>query len=83
MFGWRFLVMAILTDWRSKWQLTPVFLLDTARILAGKFQGQKSLVGSSLWGFKTFGHNLETRKQNSDWCEMIPHWSFDLHFSNN
>ena len=31
--------------WRSKWQLTPVFL-------PGKFHGQRSLEGYSLWGCK-------------------------------
>ena len=31
--------------WRRKWQPDPVFLL-------GKFPGQRSLVGYSLWGFK-------------------------------
>ena len=29
--------------WRRKWQPTPVFLL-------GESQGQRSLVGSCLWG---------------------------------
>ena len=32
-------------DWRRKWQHTPVFL-------PGKFHGQRSLVGYSLWGCK-------------------------------
>ena len=31
--------------WRRKWQPTPVFL-------PGKFHGQRSLVGYSLWGHK-------------------------------
>ena len=31
--------------WRGRWQLTPVFL-------PGKCQGQRSLVGYSLWGLK-------------------------------
>ena len=31
--------------WRRKWQPTPVFLL-------GKYHGQSSLVGFSLWGHK-------------------------------
>ena len=31
------------THWRRKWQPTPVFL-------PGESQGQKSLVGCSLWG---------------------------------
>ena len=32
--------------WRRKWQPTPVFL-------PGKFHGQRSLVGYSLWGSDT------------------------------
>ena len=32
-------------SWRRKWLLTPVFL-------AGKFHGQRSLVGYSPWGSK-------------------------------
>ena len=35
--------------WRRKWQPTPVFL-------PGESQGQRSLVGSHLWGY-TVGHN--------------------------
>ena len=31
--------------WSRKWQTTPIFL-------HGKFQGQKSLAGYSLWGRK-------------------------------
>ena len=31
--------------WRRKWQSTPVFL-------PGKFCGQRSLLGFSLWGWK-------------------------------
>ena len=31
--------------WRREWQLTPV-------LLPGKFRGQRSLVGYSLWGHK-------------------------------
>ena len=32
--------------WKRKWQPTPVFLL-------GKFRGQRSLAGCSLWGHKS------------------------------
>ena len=40
--------------WRRKWQPTPVFLL-------GESQGQRSLVGSSLWG-----------RKESDTTERLP-----------
>ena len=40
--------------WRKKWQPTPVFL-------PGKFHGQRSLAGYSLWGCKEVGHNLVTK----------------------
>ena len=36
--------------WRRKWQPTPVFL-------PGKFHGQRSLAGYSLWGRKRVGHD--------------------------
>ena len=36
--------------WRRKWQPTPVFL-------PGKFHGQRSLMGYSLWGCKTVRHD--------------------------
>ena len=47
----RYLVQALLikfrnvykTFWRRKWQLTLVFL-------PGKFYGQRSMAGYSLWG---------------------------------
>ena len=42
--------------WRRKWQSTPVFL-------PGKFYGQRSLAGCSLWGGRV-GHDLATKKQN-------------------
>ena len=35
--------MTQLSDWRRKWQPTPVFL-------PGESQGQRSLVGCHLWG---------------------------------
>ena len=41
--------------WRRKWQPTPVFL-------PGKFQGQRSLMGYSLWGRKE-SDTRETKKQ--------------------
>ena len=37
--------------WRRKWQPNPVFL-------PGKFHGQRSLLGYSLWGPKRVGPNL-------------------------
>ena len=37
--------MIKITDWRRKWQPTPV-------LLPGKFHGQRSLVGYSPWGCK-------------------------------
>ena len=55
------------TFWRRKWQPTPVFL-------HGKFHGQTSLVGYSLWGHKksdtaeplhfTFSKAAETSKDS-------------------
>ena len=32
-------------------------------ILAGKSQGQRSLVGHSPWGHKSVGHDLATKQQ--------------------
>ena len=49
-----YLFTYILLFWRRKWQRTPVFL-------PGKFLGQRSLVGYSLWGCKRVGHNLVTK----------------------
>ena len=43
--------------WRRKWQPTPVFL-------PGKFHGQSSLVGYSLWGHKGVGHDWATKQQH-------------------
>ena len=37
--------------WRRKWQLNPIFL-------PGKFHGQRSLAGYSLWSRKRVGHDL-------------------------
>ena len=45
-----------ISPWRRKWQSTPVFL-------PGKFHGQRSLVGDSLWGHKRVGHDLPTKQQ--------------------
>ena len=47
------------SPWRRKWQPTPIFL-------PGKFHGQRSLVGCSLWGH-----------YESDTTERLPfHFSF-------
>ena len=43
--------------WRKKWQPTPISL-------HGKYHGQRSLMGYSLWGHKTVGHSLATEQQN-------------------
>ena len=40
--------------WRRKWQPTPVFL-------PGRSQGQRSLEGYSLWGYKSVRYDLETQ----------------------
>ena len=40
-----FLIVLNATNWRRKWQPTPIFL-------SGEFHGQRSLVGSSPWGPK-------------------------------
>ena len=44
------------SPWRRKWQPTPVFL-------PGKFHGQRSLVGYSLWGHKRVGYDLPAKQQ--------------------
>ena len=60
--------------WRRKWQATPVFL-------PGESQGWGSLVGCRLWGRTESDTTEATQQQQSDWCEVISHCSFDLHFS--
>ena len=40
--------------WKRKWQSTPVFL-------PGKFHGQRSQAGCSLWGHRRVGCNLTTK----------------------
>ena len=64
--------------WKRKWQPTPEFL-------PGKFHGQRSLAGYSLWGHKesdmteviiTFykhnhGKQKETRVRKMEWGSMI------------
>ena len=47
--------------WSRKWKLTPVFL-------PGKFHGQSSLVGYSLWGHK--------ESDMTDWARNIYHRDF-------
>ena len=42
--------------WRKKWKYTPVFL-------PGKSQGQRSLVGYSLWSHKGVRHDLAIKPQ--------------------
>ena len=41
---------------RRKWEPTPV-------PLPGKSQGQRSLAGYSVWGYKSVGHNIATKQQ--------------------
>ena len=55
--------------WRRKWQPTPVFL-------AGKFHGQRSLVGYSPWGHRV-RHDLETNNSMT-WLSVIGHWVMRL-----
>ena len=43
------------TEWKKKWQPTPVFL-------SGKSHGQRSLMGYSPWGHKRVGHGLATKQ---------------------
>ena len=42
--------------WRRKWQTTPIFL-------PRKSQGQRSMVGYSLWAHKRVGHDWATKQQ--------------------
>ena len=53
-------IINIRKDWRRKWQPSPVFL-------PGKFHGQRSLVGCSLWGHKRVRHDWVT--SNSKVCK--------------
>ena len=53
--------------WRKKWQPTTVFL-------SGKFQGQRSLEGYSLWGCKRVGHDLVTKQQHMS-REFVSWWA--------
>ena len=64
--------------WRRKWQLTPVFFSE-------KSHGQRSLVGYSLWGRKSWTCDLVTKpppppfRTTSSWfsytirCLLSPH----------
>ena len=42
--------------WRRKWKFTPVFL-------PGKSQGQRNLVGYSLWSCKRVRYDLVIKQQ--------------------
>ena len=53
------------TPWRSKWQPTPVFLLE-------KSHGQRSLAGYSPRGHKRVGHDLVTKQQQQrNHCRIL------------
>ena len=60
------------TPWRKKWQSTPL-------ILPGKFHGQKSLVGYSLWSLKEsdsreHAHTRQVNKPHSSCsCKETDH----------
>ena len=41
-----------------------------ASILAGKSHGQKSLEGYGAWVLKRVGHNLVTKQQQQNNCEL-------------
>ena len=43
----------------GKWQPTPAFLPE-------KSQGQRNLVGYSLWGCEMVGHDLATKLQQEE-----------------
>ena len=58
-------IINIRMDWRRKWQPSPVFL-------PGKFHGQRSLVGYSLWGHKRVRHDWAT--SNSKVCKKAERW---------
>ena len=65
-------IINIRKDWRRKWQPSPVFL-------PGKFHGQRSLVGSSLWGHKRVRHDWVT--SNSSVCKagsMVSVQTYDV-----
>ena len=47
-----------------EWQLTPVFF-------PGKFHGQRSLVGYSLWGHKRLRPDLPTEQQQEKLSQKI------------
>ena len=74
--------------WRMEWLPTPIFL-------PGESHGQRRPAGSSPWGRKESDRTERLTLSpafivcrffddgHSDWCEVISHCSFDLHFSNN
>ena len=58
--------------WRGAWQPTPIFL-------PGESQGQRSLVGYSLWGHKELDVTAETYMHtcllgSESWCLMQARW---------
>ena len=55
--------------WNRKWQPTPVFL-------PGKFHGQRSLAGYSLWGHK----ESDTTKQLSIRVRLRMRFLFEIFF---
>ena len=50
--------------WSRKWQPTPVGFQNSSGILLGKFHGQRSLIGYSLWGWKEW-NTIEWEHNNS------------------
>ena len=52
------------TSWRRQWQSTPVFL-------PGKFHGQRSLVGCSLWGRTELDMTKATEHACTVWYRHI------------
>ena len=59
---------------RGMWDLPGPGLEPVSPALAGGFL-TTAPPGKSICRLSDDGH--------SDWCEVIPHCSFDLHFSNN
>ena len=59
------------TPWSRKWQSTPVFLL-------GKFHGQRSLVGYSLWGHKESGLTEHMHTHTHTHTRIIITYTLDI-----
>ena len=59
------------TPWSRKWQSTPVFLL-------GKFHGQRSLVGYSLWGHKESGLTEHMHTHTHTHTHIIITYTLDI-----